>query len=130
MSAFQSCTYGASPCGTSLVAGTSCYFGIQLLDTAALGSNRGRRCSNVLLLPDSRLLDDLIKQSRADTAAYEKFLRNAEARVTRLAEQHSDDGVPAVLHGKPEAVVLFNNLSSLDATNFCYPTDDDDKAAL
>ena len=91
---------------------------------------RGRRCSNVLLLPDSRLLDDLIKQSRADTAAYEKFLRNAEARVTRLAEQHSDDGVPAVLHGKPEAVVLFNNLSSLDATNFCYPTDDDDKAAL
>jgi type I restriction enzyme R subunit len=27
----------------------------------------------------SKLLDDLIKQSRADTAAYEEFLRQAEA---------------------------------------------------
>lgn len=78
----------------------------------------------------SKLLDDLIKQSRADTAVYEEFLRNAEALVKRLAEKHSDEGVPAMLHGKPEATVLFNNLSTLDATRFRYPTDDDDKAAL
>ena len=34
----------------------------------------------------SKLLDDLIKQSRADTAAYEEFLRKAEALVKRLAK--------------------------------------------
>ena len=33
----------------------------------------------------SKLLDDLIKQSRADAAAYEEFLRKAEALVKRLA---------------------------------------------
>src|SRR5205823_11208382 len=33
----------------------------------------------------SKLLDDLIKQSRADAAAYEEFLRKAEALVNQLA---------------------------------------------
>ena len=33
----------------------------------------------------SKLLEDLIKQSRADAAAYEEFLRKAEALVKRLA---------------------------------------------
>ena len=78
----------------------------------------------------SQLLDDLIKQSRAERAAYEEFLRNAEALVKRLAARRSCEGVPAMLHGKPEAVVLYHNLSTLDATRFRYPTDDDDKAAL
>ncbi len=35
----------------------------------------------------SKPLDDLIQQSRADTAAYEEFLRKAEALVRRLAER-------------------------------------------
>ena len=78
----------------------------------------------------SKLLDDLIKQSRADTAAYEEFLRQAEALVKRLAGKQPDDGVPAVLHGKPEAVVLFNNLASLPATSFRYPSAAEDQAAL
>jgi type I restriction enzyme R subunit len=78
----------------------------------------------------SKLLDDLIKQSRADTAAYEEFLRQAEALVKRLAARQPDDGVPAVLHGKPEAVVLFNNLASLPATSFRYPSAAEDQAAL
>jgi len=78
----------------------------------------------------SKLLDDLIKQSRADTAAYEEFLRQAEALVKRLAARQPDDGVPAVLHGKPEAVVLFNNLGSLPATSFRYPSAAEDQAAL
>jgi type I restriction enzyme R subunit len=58
----------------------------------------------------SKLLDDLIRQSRADTAAYEEFLRKAEALVKRLAAQQPEAGVPAVLHGKREATVIYNNL--------------------
>ena len=58
----------------------------------------------------SKLLDDLIRQSRADTAAYEEFLRKAEALVKRLVEKQSEPGTPAVLHGKREATVIYNNL--------------------
>ena len=58
----------------------------------------------------SKLLDDLIKQSRADTAAYEEFLRKAEALVKRLAAKQPEAGVPAALHGKREATVIYNNL--------------------
>ncbi|MBM4073502.1 MAG: type I restriction endonuclease subunit R, partial [Planctomycetes bacterium] len=78
----------------------------------------------------SQLLDDLIKQSRADAAAYEEFLRNAEALVRRLASRQPEAGVPAILHGKHEASVLFNNLGSIAATTFQCPANDDDKAAL
>jgi type I restriction enzyme R subunit len=58
----------------------------------------------------SKLLDDLIKQSRDDAAAYEAFLRNAEALVKRLAARQPEDGVPAALHGRREATVIYNNL--------------------
>jgi type I restriction enzyme R subunit len=58
----------------------------------------------------SKLLDDLIKQSRADAAAYDEFLRKAEALVKRLAAKQPDEGVPAALHGKREATVIYNNL--------------------
>lgn len=78
----------------------------------------------------SKLLDDLIKQSRKDAAAYEAFLKNAEELVKRMARKDPGPGVPAVLHGKPEAIVLFNNLASIPATSFRYPTSDEDKAAL
>lgn len=78
----------------------------------------------------SKLLDDLIKQSRDDTAAYEKFLENAEALVRRLATKQPTAGIPAVLHGKPEAIRLFNNLASIAATTFQCPSDSDQKAAL
>ncbi len=78
----------------------------------------------------SKLLDDLIKQSRADTAAYEEFLRRAEDLVKRLAARQPEAGVPTVLHGKHEAVVLFNNLGSIAATSFQCPASVDDKAAL
>lgn len=78
----------------------------------------------------SKLLDDLIKQSRADTAAYEEFLRKAEDLVKRLAAKQPENGIPAVLHGKHEAVVLYNNLGTIPAKNFRYPTADEDKAAL
>jgi type I restriction enzyme R subunit len=58
----------------------------------------------------SKLLDDLIQQSRTDSAAYEEFLRKAEALVKRLAAKQPDEGVPAALHGKREATVIYNNL--------------------
>ena len=58
----------------------------------------------------SKLLDDLIKQSREDAATYEEFLRKAEALVKRLAASQLEDGVPAALHGRREATVIYNNL--------------------
>ena len=61
----------------------------------------------------SKLLDDLIKQSREDAAAYEEFLQKAEALVKRLAAKQSEDGVPAALHGRREATVIYNNLPQI-----------------
>ena len=58
----------------------------------------------------SKLLDDLIKQSREDAAAYEEFLRKAEALVKWLADRQPEDGVPAALHGRREATAIYNNL--------------------
>jgi len=78
----------------------------------------------------SKLLDDLIKQSREDAAAYEAFLKKAEELVKRMARKDPGPGVPAVLHGKTEAIVLFNNLASIPATSFQCPADDDAQAKL
>ena len=78
----------------------------------------------------SKLLEDLLKQSRDDAAAYEKFLEKAEVLVKQLARKDKSHDVPAVLFGKPEAIVLFNNLDSIPATSFQCPADEGDKATL
>ena len=65
----------------------------------------------------SKLLDDLIKQSRKDAAAYEEFLRKAEALVKRLVDRQPEDGVPAALHGRREATVIYNNLPQILAAD-------------
>lgn len=78
----------------------------------------------------SKLFADLIKQQRDDAADYEQFLRDAEALIMRLARKQPDANVPAALHGKAEAIVLFNNLSTIAATTFQCPTDEDEKAKL
>jgi len=78
----------------------------------------------------SRLLDDLIKQSRDDAQAYEAFLRQAEALARKLAEKQPTDGVPAALHGNREAAVVFNNLPTLPTSTFRYPTPEEARAAL
>jgi type I restriction enzyme R subunit len=78
----------------------------------------------------SKLLDDLIRQSRADAQAYEEFLRKAEALVRRLAAKQPEGGLPPALYGRHEAAVIYNNLDSIPASSFKYPTRDDDKAAL
>jgi type I restriction enzyme R subunit len=61
----------------------------------------------------SLLLDDLIKQSRADAAAYELFLRKAEGLAKQLATKQPEAGIPAALHGKYEATVIYNNLPQI-----------------
>ena len=58
----------------------------------------------------SKLLYDLIKQSRGDAAAYEVFLRKAEDLVKRLAARQPEKGVPTALHGRREATAIYNNL--------------------
>ena len=58
----------------------------------------------------SKLLDDLIKQSREDAVAYEEFLQKAESLARQLASGKFHQGVPIALHGKPEATVIYNNL--------------------
>jgi len=78
----------------------------------------------------SKLLDDLIQQSRADAAAYELFLKKAEDLVKMMAQKESVSGVPTVLHGKPEAIVIYNNLGSIPSTIFQCPEDEQERASL
>ena len=78
----------------------------------------------------SKLLDDLIAQSRSDADAYEEFLRKAEALVRQLAEKEPDANVPASLRGNAEAATIYNNLDSILTSSFKYPTDDEHRAAL
>lgn len=77
----------------------------------------------------SRLLEDLIKQSREDAAAYEEFLRKAEALVKQLG-QKGPGSSPAALNGHREAIVLFNNLDSIATTTFQCPIDEEAKVKL
>lgn len=77
----------------------------------------------------SRLLEDLIKQKRDDTAAYEQFLEQAEALVKKMAAKDSG-GHPHSLDNHPDAIALYNNLASIAATHFQCPVDAEDKAQL
>jgi len=74
-------------------------------------------------------LDDLIQQDRTDTAAYEKFLEQAEALVKRMGLKNNGNH-PSELNGNSAAIVLFNNLDSITATTFQCPKDDEAKASL
>ncbi len=70
----------------------------------------------------SALLHDLIAQSQQDSADYKVFLRQAEELASRLVKRDIAHGMPAALYGNPEAAVLFNNLPTVPATTFRYPT--------
>ena len=61
----------------------------------------------------SKLLDDLIQQSRADAAAYEIFLKNAQDLANRMSKKNGSADVPLSLHGNPEAIVIYNNLPDI-----------------
>jgi type I restriction enzyme R subunit len=78
----------------------------------------------------SKLLDDLIEQSRDDAEAYEEFLRKAEALVKQMAHRQPSVPLPAGLYGNSAATVLYTNLDAIPTTTFQCPTDDNDKAAL
>ena len=77
----------------------------------------------------SKLLDDLIKQSREDAADYEAFLKNAESLVQQMAKKNTGSH-PASLNNHAGAIVLFNNLASIPAATFQCPADEAAKAAL
>ncbi len=61
----------------------------------------------------SLLLEDLIKQSREDAAAYEEFLRKAEDLVKQLVLKQPLDDIPVELRGKHEAIAVYNNLPNI-----------------
>ncbi|MBK1620337.1 restriction endonuclease subunit R [Lamprobacter modestohalophilus] len=77
----------------------------------------------------SKLLDDLIKQSRDSAEKYEEFLKKAEALVQQLATKDSGSH-PDVLQGRPEAIVLYNNLEQLSTDGLVWPHDPDERAML
>jgi len=77
----------------------------------------------------SKLLEDLIKQKSEDTKSYEQFLIRAEQLAQQLVKKTGGNH-PAVLNGKNEAIILFNNLSTVEADTFVCPTDDGAKAKL
>ena len=77
----------------------------------------------------SKLLDDLIAQSRTDAAAYEAFLKRAEELAQKLVKKAGGD-YPATLHGKPEAIVIFRNLPDTQGTAFQCSESEDERAAL
>jgi type I restriction enzyme R subunit len=58
----------------------------------------------------SKLLEDLVRQSRDDAAAYEEFLKNAEQLVFRLQRKDAEDDLPEPLRHRPEATVIYRNL--------------------
>lgn len=78
----------------------------------------------------SKLLDDLIKQKRDETEFYEAFLKNAEDLIQQLGRKQPNIDVPAELQGKPGAIVLFNNLPTIEATTFQCPESPQEKAAI
>ena len=78
----------------------------------------------------SKLLDDLIQQKRNDTQSYEQFLKDAEALAQQLGRKQPTANIPAVLHGKTGAIVLFNNLATIPATTFQCPENPDEKATI
>ncbi len=61
----------------------------------------------------SKLLDDLIMQKREDAVEYEKFLRQAEELVLRMAKGQNTSSVPSKLQGKTEAIIIYNNLPDI-----------------
>lgn len=78
----------------------------------------------------SKLLDDLIRQSRADAAAYEEFLKKAEDLVRQMAQGRGASGHPSILEGRPNAIVLYNNLDTIQGETWTCPVDDGEKAQL
>ncbi len=77
----------------------------------------------------SKLLDDLIAQSRTDSRAYEAFLARAEDLVIGMARKESRSH-PAFLNGHAAALVFYNNLAYLSGGNFHGSEDEEARVKL
>jgi len=78
----------------------------------------------------SMLLDDLIKQRVDSTKSYEEFLVRAQQLVEKM-ERKSTGGHPQILNGHPLAIVLFNNLASIETGGgFICPENEGEMADL
>ena len=78
----------------------------------------------------SKLFSDLIKQSRKDKEEYQLFLKQAEELVKKMMKKKYSSEIPEELNGNAEAIVIYNNLSTLNKINFNVPENDSDKAKL
>lgn len=79
----------------------------------------------------STLLDDLIRQRVEGTLLYENFLQEAEELIRRLAQGRGHQGVPASLHGRREAAILYSHLQGLPTQgHFTCPSDEEGRARL
>ena len=78
----------------------------------------------------SKLFSDLIKQSRKDKEEYQLFLKQAEELVKKIMKKNYSSEIPEELNGNAEAIIIYNNLSSLNKINFNVPENDGDKAKL
>ncbi|KAF1070497.1 MAG: hypothetical protein GAK45_00772 [Pseudomonas citronellolis] len=61
----------------------------------------------------SKLLDDLIQQSREGTEAYESFLSKAEDILKKHRAKQHDIDEPAMLRGNAGALVIYRNLPDI-----------------
>ena len=78
----------------------------------------------------SKLFNDLIKQNRKDTEEYELFLKQAEDLVKKMMKKDYTSEIPEEIHGNKEAIIIYNNLSTLPKINFNLPDNDIDRAKL
>jgi type I restriction enzyme R subunit len=77
----------------------------------------------------SALLNHLIQQRRDDSNDYEKFLKQAEELARQLVKKSGGD-YPSLLHGNPEAIVLFRNLPDFSGKLFQCPEDLEERAKM
>ena len=71
----------------------------------------------------SKLLDDLIQQSREGTEAYESFLSKAEDILKKHRAKQHDIDEPAMLHGNAGALVIYRNLPDIISGDVLPDTD-------
>jgi len=65
----------------------------------------------------SKLLEDLISEWRNETLSYKEFLEQAELLVKKLDQGQSSADAPAQLRGNRAALVMYNNLADILASN-------------
>ena len=78
----------------------------------------------------SEKLVELTQQQRESAEGYQQFLANAEQLINNINKPTQDYKLPNILTGKPEAIVIYNNLASIDYENYSCPNNTQEKAEL